>query len=157
MQVDLGQVFAGGVDQFGIEVDRADSMIAEPVGEEGGVVAGAGADLEHPVPRPCREPLEHPRHNRRLARGRGGNRTPGGVRGAGLRGQRLVGVDHVQPALVAVPEHRAGVEDLWDELVSRRRGKRLPPCWVEDDTGGAQLGVEFGGERGRPGLPGCGV
>ena len=44
-----GQPGAGSVDEFGVDVDGADVALAEPVAEQGGVVAGAGADLQHPV------------------------------------------------------------------------------------------------------------
>jgi hypothetical protein len=45
----LVQSLLGGGDEGGVDVDRAHGLVAEPVAEQCGVVAGAGADLQHPM------------------------------------------------------------------------------------------------------------
>lgn len=76
MPADLGEVLAGDLDQRRVEVDGVDSVVAEAMGEQGGVVAGSGADLQHPAPGFNGEPVQHHRHDRRLAGRRAGNLPP---------------------------------------------------------------------------------
>ncbi|MFO0930524.1 MAG: hypothetical protein U0736_26425 [Gemmataceae bacterium] len=60
-----GQV-AGGVGEYlAVDVDRRHR--ADDVRQQSGVVAGAGANLQHAQPRPQLQVFEHLRHQRRLA------------------------------------------------------------------------------------------
>ncbi len=38
------------LDQIGFDVDRIDLLLAEPMRQDASVVAGAGADFQHPRP-----------------------------------------------------------------------------------------------------------
>src|SRR5690606_24438074 len=68
-----GEVGAGGFDQAGVDVDRGyAALLADDVGDEGGVVAGAGAHLKDVVARPEVELLEHDGHDGGLGGGAGG-------------------------------------------------------------------------------------
>jgi hypothetical protein len=75
----------GGVDESGVDVNRADVAVAEPVAQQGSVVAGAGANLQYPVARMGVQVSEHARHQGWLGRGTGrhGQRAQG-VAGIGL-------------------------------------------------------------------------
>src|SRR5690606_14213708 len=60
VETGLGEMGAGGINQPFVDVDRGyAALLADEVGDEGGVVAGAGANLEHVVARLEVELLEH--------------------------------------------------------------------------------------------------
>lgn len=94
------EVAAGGVGDVRVEVDGGDVGGAEPVGEEGGVPAGARADLQDLVALADPQVGEHLRHQRRLA--------AGGEEFAVAQpcGERGVGVDPFEPGQAP---HRVGV------------------------------------------------
>jgi hypothetical protein len=114
---------AGGRRHLAVELDAGDlALRPHEAGEEGGVVARAGADLEHPVPVVDVEHAEHLRHDRRLRRrGRrhpvrvaaghdglvavdGGEALPTGVLGEeGLAGHGGEGLGDRPLGQVAVP------------------------------------------------------
>lgn len=49
MTPDASQSLAGGVDEFGVDVEGKDVVVAEAVGQQGGVVASASPDLQDPL------------------------------------------------------------------------------------------------------------
>ena len=49
MTADAGQPSAGGVDEFWVNVDGEDVVVTEAMGQQDGVVAGAGPDLQDPL------------------------------------------------------------------------------------------------------------
>jgi hypothetical protein len=61
------------VDQHGVDVDGYDIAVTEAVRRQGGVVAGAGADLQHPHAILDIEGFEHAGHQRGHGRGTGRN------------------------------------------------------------------------------------
>jgi hypothetical protein len=52
MTADAGQPSAGGVDEFWVDVHGKDIVLAEAMGQQGGVVASAGPDLQGPLRKP---------------------------------------------------------------------------------------------------------
>ncbi len=128
------------VHQFRVDVHCVHEPRAEPVAQQGGVVTGARADLQYPVPVGDPEFFEHDRHDRRLARrtrrrSRLGAQTtrplpePGVV--VELHDQDVRGVDAPQPVVVAGLHRRPAV---------RRRDEETR----QEDVPG------HGAERGRP-------
>jgi hypothetical protein len=90
--VDLGEVFACRLDEPGIDVHRVDVALAEVVAQHGGVVAGAGPDLQHAVAKAGVESVEHDGHHGRFARRRSGQFLPAVAGRCPLGEQRGVGV-----------------------------------------------------------------
>jgi hypothetical protein len=67
-----GEAGAGASDDVGIEVDGGDlASVADQVREQAGVVAGASADLQDPLPRFDLQLFQHHRDDRRLRCGAG--------------------------------------------------------------------------------------
>jgi hypothetical protein len=81
-------VLACSDDEVIVDVDTDDrARVADEVGEQRGVVAGPGADLEHTVARLDVQLLEHDGHDRRLGGG-----ADGSTIGAPLGRVRLVSI-----------------------------------------------------------------
>ncbi len=117
------QVLAGGGDDVGVQVHRADlAGPAGQLGEQRRVVAGARADLEHPVARLHAELLEHERHDRWLRRR--ADRPAVGVQ-LGDHGVVGVGLPGFHPRQELVPRHRG--EGRRDPLVVQRAAGAQPP------------------------------
>jgi hypothetical protein len=129
-----GQMPPGGLGDLRVQVDGGDQFVAEAVGEQGRVVAGARADLQDRVAVPYLQLRQHLRHQGRLAAGR----DQLAVAYAG--GQRGVGVRAAQPALasarvgVLAPQSLVAVlgtdEVVRHEEVTRDALEGLPPARV---------------------------
>src|SRR5690606_20915446 len=82
-----GQGVAGAFGDGRVDLDRGHGVLAEAVRHEGGVVAGAGLDLQHAFAAGHAQRVEHVRHQAWLTRTR--------RRDAGDRLGVRVGVAHV--------------------------------------------------------------
>jgi hypothetical protein len=99
-----GESIASGVDEVALDVHGEHVSLAEPVGQQGGVVPGAGADLQDVVPVADVEGFEHAGHQ---PRGAGGGQAD--YRGAPRTGfladhgeQGAVRIDPLLPLRVGV-------------------------------------------------------
>lgn len=138
---DDGRVVPGGVQMpacrlrdVGVQIDGRDQVVPQPVREQGGVVTGAGADLQHPVPVLHLQLGQHLRHQRRLAAG--GDQHPV----AHPRGERCVRVRAPHPAVtppgvaLLAPQPLEAARDadvvVRHEEVPGNALERLPPIRV---------------------------
>ena len=130
-----------GVGDLGLELDARD-LAAERV-DDRGVVAGARADLEHARARAHVEPVEHPRHQARLARRRGRDavlvvrddrlvRVGGGevdVREEDVARNRVEGVEDGLGGTATCSRSRA-ISAAWCAAASLIRAPAAPPLVV---------------------------
>ncbi len=132
-------------------------MVADLVAQQGGVVAGAGADLQHTVAGVEVETFQHERHQRGSG-GAGGS----GAASVELGEQGDVAVDGGQRGLTIAGEVVVGVPaggrvvhgESVDERLSGDGEERFLPARFVEEPVGDQTGDELGAQRGAVG--GCG-
>jgi hypothetical protein len=114
-----------------VDLDADHVAGAEPVREQGGVVAGTGADLQHPLARLGTGRGEHLRHDARVAGGAGDVAAvpvrADRVTVINLDGHRPVRVGDLQPPVrLLTAAHR-------HQVVGAIDGRIVPPHGVGDE------------------------
>jgi hypothetical protein len=141
-----------------VQIDGRHQAVAEPVGQQRGVISGARADLEYGVAVPYVELFEHPRHQGGLAAG--GEQLavadPGGQRPVRVRPSqpphppyriRVLAPQALVPARPALEV--VGHEEMPRDLLERRPPGRVGQPATRDDLP-HQRPPCFGGGVGEP-------
>jgi len=123
--VEAGKSDACRTGQSTIDVNCGDIAFTEVGTEQGCVVAGSGADLQHGLTRMQIEQLEHGDHETRRRRGGGWDATGVARPAVELRRQRLIRISNLQPVRIL----RGGQTQLTRRRIRMKESRQKDTPW----------------------------